>query len=88
MTMDTAEALAELRKVMESLSTPWRTRREAAQHCRTSPATIDYLADKGILERVYFCGQPRFHVDKLNAMMTKVKLPLGKKFDFHKEEAA
>jgi hypothetical protein len=88
MLMETAEALADIRSILTGLSSPWRTRKEAADHLRVSVSSIDYFADTGKLPRKFLAGSPRFHVDDLNKLMSTKKEAMNLAWNTKEAKAA
>lgn len=72
-TLEAAGAYDALRQEIKALSTPWRTRDEAAAHLRTTHDMIDRLADAGQLTRYFVGTTPRFLVSDLNLVPGKKK---------------
>jgi hypothetical protein len=86
--MEVAEALADIRSMLTALSSPWRTRKEAADHLRVSVSSIDYLAGTGKLPRKFLAGSPRFHVDDLNKLVSSEKRGDGHRVENEGGESA
>lgn len=74
MTVD--NVLAQLRTLLVTQESPWKTREEAAAYLKISVEQFDKLVAKGRVKRRYCVASPRFKTEDLDELITEEKQKL------------